>query len=95
MLEPQSTSSSADFRADARLRIDVPDELLAAQVRRALAATGRRQLSRIQVSVQQGVVRLEGPVGSYYAKQLAQQAVLSLAGSWKLESQLQVQPPAR
>lgn len=48
------------------------------QVRSRLAECGYPQLARLHIRFDDGTVRLEGRVGSYYLKQVAQTAVMSM-----------------
>ena len=89
-----SSPHFANSSAGLKRRIDLADEALAAKVRWSLEATGRHQLSQIQVAVQSGDVRLSGPVASYYLKQIAQHAVMSVEGVGRVDSCLSVEPIA-
>ncbi|SFJ20461.1 BON domain-containing protein [Planctomicrobium piriforme] len=73
-----------------RLRIDPADDLLTALVCRSLSATGRRSLTQLKVTTSSGCVRLEGTVPSYFVKQLAAQAIMSLPGLERLDDRLTV-----
>lgn len=75
----------------AHYRIDPADDLLLARVNRSLISTGRRPLAQLKVTAVAGQVRLEGTVPSYYLKQLAQHAAMSVAGVERLESLLSVE----
>ena len=67
------------------------DEPLVDQVRQALVGCGYDQLRRIRVSATPtGRVRLDGRVGSFYLKQVAQTAALSVLGVKRVENDLQV-----
>jgi osmotically-inducible protein OsmY len=66
---------------------------LAERVERALRATGYGPLRTVRVSVTDGLVALEGRVGSYYLKQLAQAAVLAVPGAQQVRNGLEVVQP--
>ena len=63
---------------------------LAEEVARSLIATGRLPLRRLEVSTSGGVVTLRGRVGSYYHKQMAQAAALSVIGPGQLVNEVEV-----
>jgi osmotically-inducible protein OsmY len=69
-------------------RID--DCRLAARVEQALCASGYGPLRRITISVRERNVILEGHVPSYYLKQVAQSAVLSVSGIDRVLNDLEV-----
>ncbi|WP_437225916.1 BON domain-containing protein [Planctomicrobium sp. SH661] len=71
-------------------RVDAADELLAARIQRSLMATGRRHIAELRVVVHQGHVRMAGTVPSYYAKQLAHQAVLAVDGIERIDCDIEV-----
>ena len=67
------------------------DEPLAELVRQALDRCGYDQLRRVRVSATpSGRVRLDGRVGSFYLKQVAQTAALSVPGVKRVQNDLQV-----
>jgi len=57
---------------------------------RAIAATGRFSLDRLEVTTSEGNVRLRGRVASYYQKQLAQVAALRVIGARQLFNDIEV-----
>jgi osmotically-inducible protein OsmY len=63
---------------------------LAQEVARAIAATGRFRQDQLDVSASDGVITLRGRVASYYQKQVAQTAALSIAGPGRLRNELEV-----
>ena len=63
---------------------------LAERVERALHATGYMLLRNIEVAVQARVVTLAGRVPSYYLKQVAQTAALSVPGIHRIQNDLEV-----
>ena len=63
---------------------------VADEVARALAASGRFRTDRVEVSSSEGVVRLRGRVGSYYQKQVAQAAALTVIGGRHLVNEIDV-----
>jgi osmotically-inducible protein OsmY len=66
------------------------DDALGARVDEALRATGYSCLRGLHISVSGGRVRLAGRVPSYYAKQVAQEAALAVAGVGGLLNELEV-----
>jgi osmotically-inducible protein OsmY len=73
----------------------VEDLRLAECVQRALRATGRGPLRRIDVSVCAGVVILTGRVPRYFFKQLAQATALAVPEVTQLHNELEVAPADR
>lgn len=67
-----------------------PDESLRARIGQALCATGHLRLRNLKVRVRNGHVVLEGCVSSWYSKQLAQTAALSVHGITSLRNDLDV-----
>lgn len=66
------------------------DETLRVRVDQALRATGHMRLRHLSVRVRDGHVVLEGRVPSWYSKQLAQTAALSVQGVSSLSNELNV-----
>lgn len=66
------------------------DETLRARVDQALCATGHIRLRHLSVRVRDGHAVLEGRVPSWYSKQLAQTAALSVPGIHSLSNELNV-----
>ena len=64
---------------------------IADEVARELAASGRFPSDRLEVSTSDGVVKLRGRVGSYYHKQVAQAAALTVIGSRRLVNEIEVE----
>ena len=56
----------------------------------ALAGTGRNELKRVRVDLDDGVVQLRGLVTSYYLKQVAQETVRPLAIGLEIDNQIRV-----
>jgi osmotically-inducible protein OsmY len=77
--------SAASLSAQSR-----KNQLLVERVERALRATGYPALRTIDVSVQRGLVVLQGRVPSYYLKQKAQAITLSLSGVSELHNDVEV-----
>ncbi|MFO7903401.1 MAG: BON domain-containing protein [Planctomycetota bacterium] len=63
---------------------------LTEEVTRSLRATGRLPLRRLKVSSSDGVVTLRGRVGSYYHKQMAQAAALTVISARQLVNEVEV-----
>jgi len=59
----------------------------------ALAATGRRPLQDLQVLARGRVVILRGHVSSYFLKQMAQAAALTVPGVDNVWNELEVMAP--
>lgn len=69
----------------------VEEEPLVEQVRQAIDRSGYGQLRRIRVTATpSGRVRLEGRVSSFYLKQVAQTAALSVPGVERVDNHLHV-----
>ena len=66
------------------------DELGAA-VQAALRAQGDGRLHQVRVAAQNGQVYLAGEVPTYYAKQLAQHAAMSVPGVERVHNELVVE----
>jgi len=75
---PAESPPSAD-----RARVD-------AEVVRAIAASGRFPVARVEVSSSEGVVTLRGRVASYHHKQVAQAAALNVIGTRQLVNEIEV-----
>lgn len=63
---------------------------LSEKVRTALDSSPYLPKSQFSVEAEQGSVRIEGTVGSFYQKQMAQEIVLRLDGVDRLSNELQV-----
>lgn len=86
-----STSDANVYAIGGRtIRFDSPDALLEAKVRRSLIATGRRPIAELTVQVESGRLWISGTVPSYYTKQLAHEAAMSVHGIASIESQIHV-----
>lgn len=70
------------------------NELLS-NVQRQLAGSGHRELRTVRVTVDGRRVRLQGRVSSYYLKQVAQAAALSVKGVESIDNELIVAARAR
>jgi osmotically-inducible protein OsmY len=68
----------------------VADLRLAAGVDRALRAAGYPELRELQFSADHGWITLRGCVRTYYLKQLAQAAAMSVAGVQSVDNQIVV-----
>ena len=60
------------------------------QVSGALTSSPYIAAKQFRIQAADGMVRLEGTVGSFYQKQMAQELVRRLDGVQKIENQLQV-----
>ena len=65
-----------------------------AEARKRLHATGYTCLDRIDCRFSHGVLTLSGRVVSYYQKQVAQTAVLSLEGVDQIANEIEVRKPS-
>jgi len=63
---------------------------VAEEVVRAIAASRRFLSGRLEVSSAHGIVTLRGRVGSYYQKQVAQAAALTVIGPRELVNEVEV-----
>ena len=68
----------------------VPDQTMLDDVERALRATGRSALRRVDVEVRREVVILQGRVPSYYDKQLAQATAQHVADNRQVVNDIEV-----
>ena len=68
----------------------VPDQTMVEDVERALRATGRSALRRVDVEVCREVVILQGRVPSYYDKQLAQATAQHVADNRQVVNNVEV-----
>jgi osmotically-inducible protein OsmY len=66
---------------------------LAERIERALRATGYGSLRGLEVTVRAGYVTLGGRVPSYYLKQVAQTAALTVPGTCNVRNDLDVARP--
>ena len=69
----------------------VPEVELGAAVEAALRAQGDGRLYTVRVAAQGGQMFLAGEVPTYYAKQLAQHAAMSVAGVCRVHNELVVE----
>ncbi len=93
-LEPAGEHSRAEKDATPALPAQSPeDRRLMERVESALCATGHGALRNVAVSVNGGIVILGGRVSSYYLKQVAQEAVLAVAGSHQIRNSVDVVRP--
>jgi osmotically-inducible protein OsmY len=66
------------------------DLRLAADVDRALRATGYLELRKVRISIDQGCVTLRGCVRTYYLNQLAQAITMVVAGAESVDNEIVV-----
>ena len=69
---------------------DSDNSILVGQITAALAATGRAGLRDLDVVASGGQVVLRGRVNSYFHKQLAQAAALSVTGVGRVKNEVEV-----
>lgn len=69
---------------------DVANQRLSTRVHRALVSTGQLPLRQVRVDAEDGRIALAGRLPSFYLKQLAQAAALSVPGVRSLDNQLVV-----
>lgn len=67
------------------------NEELCDQIRQALRTTGYHSLRLLRVETASGCVALSGRVSSYYLKQMAQSAAMSVAGARRVVNEVEVQ----
>ena len=70
--------------------IPQPAEVLSSQIHSALNTSPHLPQQKVQFKAEQGRVRLEGQVASYFQKQIAQEVVLRLDGVEEIENLLEV-----
>jgi osmotically-inducible protein OsmY len=68
------------------------DEEVGERTKQALRRTGYLRLSTIEVSVHEGLVTLKGDVTTYYLKQVAQSAAMSVDGIGGIDNNIVVSP---
>jgi osmotically-inducible protein OsmY len=67
------------------------DELVAVRVLHALSQSGYAELRRLRCECSRGTVLLQGTVGSYFMKQMAQATAGRIDGVLRIDNQLRVQ----
>lgn len=72
--------------------VSLSDRDLILRIRESLSATGRPELSRLDVDLKAGVVTLSGIASSWYARQLALHCVLQNAQAVRVRDEIQVVP---
>ena len=93
MLPAQKGSDEAGIEATAFHVAEILEDVRVAEgVERTLRATGHISLRDVQVSVSGRVVIVQGRVPSYYLKETAQTAALSVLGVEQLRNDLEVVP---
>ena len=70
--------------------IEQPTEMLTSKIDSALKASPHLSRRNLHFAAEQGHVRLEGKVSSYFQKQIAQEIVLRLDGVEEIENLLEV-----
>jgi osmotically-inducible protein OsmY len=68
------------------------DAVVGERTKQALQRTGYLRLNTIEVSVHESLVTLKGQVASYYLKQIAQTAAMSVNGVGGIENNIVVDP---
>ena len=76
--------------SDTRRAVRIDDAQLLRQITAELRRTDRLAYRDVQATIRNGHVRLTGRVGSWYLKQLAQSAVMSLDGVESLVNEILV-----
>ena len=76
--------------SDSRRAVRIDDAQLLRQITNELRRSDRLAYRDVQATVHNGRVRLIGRVGSWYRKQLAQSAVMSLDGVESLVNEIVV-----
>ena len=66
------------------------DSELESSIRTSLQKTGYQQLRRLDVVVEDGLVRLTGRLPQFYLLQLAQQAVMKTEGVLNLDNGIEI-----
>jgi osmotically-inducible protein OsmY len=62
----------------------------ASRIRRAIRRETRGGVSQLKVEIDSRGIRLRGQCGSFYCKQLAQQAAMRLSGEAPVDNQVEV-----
>ncbi|HJS06607.1 MAG TPA: BON domain-containing protein [Pirellulales bacterium] len=62
----------------------------ASRIRRAVRRETRGGVSQLKVEIDSRGIRLRGKCGSFYCKQLAQQAAMRLSGETSVNNQIEV-----
>jgi osmotically-inducible protein OsmY len=88
--QPATTSSDETDRRNNQETRRISDEALVGWIHRAILGTGRGSLQRVIVRANAGHVVMCGRVPTYYFKQLAQQAAMSVPGVERIDNQLVV-----
>ena len=70
--------------------MNVSEDSLSAQVKGAINDSPYINAQTLRFETEHGCVRLLGTVGSYYQKQMAQEAVRGLTGVTKIKNELEV-----
>jgi osmotically-inducible protein OsmY len=65
-------------------------DVLATNIERSVQERTGRRIRDLRVEVDTRTVRLHGRCSSYYSKQLAQQAVMDVAGDFTLANEIEV-----
>jgi osmotically-inducible protein OsmY len=91
---PSDVRTGSPTSEDAR-REGSKETDLAARVRAALQAKGYASLRDVRVTVGREVVVLQGPVRSYYLKQVVQETVLTVEGVGAVRNEIEVVAPVR
>ena len=86
-IEPSAGSSNFSALA---LSSDNSDQHLAQRVSDALRKTGHPSLRELKVTIQKGVVILQGEVPNAYLKMLAMTTSLTVGGAWWVVNCLEV-----
>jgi osmotically-inducible protein OsmY len=68
----------------------VDQQAWAARIRRAVRRETRGGVEQLKVEIDPRGIHLKGHCGSFYCKQLAQQAAMRLAGETSLDNQIEV-----
>lgn len=69
---------------------DAETNRLARDIARVIDGSGRFRPGQLHVSARQGTVTLRGNVASYYHKQVAQSAALTMLGTRRLVNEIEV-----
>lgn len=86
----------SNFRAAADIRVNVArriDEQIMSDAKRALEDCGYPQLRQVRAYCDHGRITLQGRVTTYYLKQVAQEAVRSIAHVRDVDNDLHVVCP--
>ena len=85
-----TTTRSEELLSSPPVSMSAEDEKLAARIERAIRRGTSDKVRDLRVDVRWDGIHLMGRCGTYYCKQLAQTAALTLAGKSQLHNRIEV-----